>query len=179
LVFVVAAVGVARLPAFWQQAGAVTVLVALSLPVDIATITRNYNGPFAQMQAAIEAKLGPDDVIVHDQILTLYPLFVRMPAASEAVKVLQGDPMPAIGNPVFETHDGVYPSPRKIAFFADESEATRWHRPLWLVQIDDSWSPIDADVFARAGFVRTEGPYRWATANTFLRVTLTKWAPPP
>lgn len=167
LFFTAVAAGICEIQKPVLRYSVLGVLLILALPADYAIQTQNFNGPFREVETHILKDGARTDLILHEDVQTLFPLKWRLPQNPHAL---------ISDAPSVETVTGdAYPKDT-VSTLARIESAFNTHRPFWLVDFHLS-KAIETDKIPVPVGWRITSRAQFAPPYAFTKITLTRWVP--
>jgi len=165
------AAGLAKLPKRlvpWAL-GALCGLLAVTT---LRVWTERHNGLYREAAAAITASGEPHPLLVHEDVLTLLPLWYLLPNAEHVMLIKPTDPWSDWGQRILW--------PRRVSEATDAAQALSAGRPVWLCDQSFGYIPIDAPALARlARWQQAAPPTRLSPPHAVFPMTLWHLTPKP
>ena len=167
LFLVCVSVGIAALPKSFLSAGATAILVALFLPADYNIQFETFHGPFHEVEAAIAEDGAQDEIIVHEDCQTLFPLQWGLPDHTHAMIAEPGSAL--------DLTSGIYPE-ENLRVIRNLDEILKENRPFRLVDFSLSQTVVTDTLTPPAGW-KMASSLRFSPPLSFTHITLTRWVP--
>jgi hypothetical protein len=141
----------------------------LLLPSDYNIEFETFHGPFRQVEALILIQKDADqtDLIVHEDVQTLFPMHWGMPEFTQAL-ITDNASVRDLAGEVF--------SEKGLATVRGLEDVLKKGRPFWLVDFDLSDRIVTDKLTPPPGW-RIQLRDRYAPVYSFTKIILTRWVP--